>query len=114
MFYYNYQLTKESIYNVYDKFAALTLLRWSDRIISLNTFEKKRYLQIGISEDKIIIISNAAENSCFDHIDRRNTAPFVGDCSPKPTSEIQPRILAHVFRVEKFPGNIIIPRTPIH
>jgi len=60
---------KAYTYKSYDRFAARTLLKWSHCIIALNSFEKANYLRLGIKEEKIIIVPNAAENICFDTYD---------------------------------------------
>jgi len=57
--------SRETIYNLYDKFAARMVLKWSDKIIALNKFERERYIQLGISGSKIEIIPNAADSVSF-------------------------------------------------
>jgi glycosyltransferase involved in cell wall biosynthesis len=46
-------------------FAKLTVLNWTDSIITLNNYEKNRFLGLGIAGKKIITIPNAAEKQSF-------------------------------------------------
>ena len=65
---------KHYIYGLYDKVALRTVLKCSDKIIALNSYEEGRYIQLGIKPSKIIVIPNAAENICFNEF---NTEPFL-------------------------------------
>lgn len=65
---------RQILYSVYDVIAKNTVLKWSHKIIALNNYEKKRYISIGIPEDKILVVPNAADNENFIPLDPR---PFI-------------------------------------
>lgn len=56
---------KQLIYSIYDKFASYTLFKLTDKTIALNSYEKQRYMQIGVKPERIIVIPNAASSECF-------------------------------------------------
>lgn len=56
---------KQEIYNFYDRIALKTVFKKSDIIIALNNYEAQRYIKIGVPENKIKVIPNAAESGCF-------------------------------------------------
>jgi len=56
---------KSKVYSLYDKLALKSVFKNSDKIIALNNYEAKRYYNIGVPEEKVIVIPNAAENDCF-------------------------------------------------
>lgn len=60
---------KQKFYSFYDKIETKTLFKLTDRIIALNNYEKTRYEEMGIPEEQIIVIANAADNSCFVDVD---------------------------------------------
>lgn len=56
---------RNRVYNLYDRFSKYSVLKNSDVIIALNDYEKEKYLCIGVPENKIEIIPNAAEEESF-------------------------------------------------
>lgn len=63
--------TKKKIYDMYDKFAYHTVFKLTDKVIALNNYEKKRYTDIGIEPQKIVVVPNAASADCFVKTDNR-------------------------------------------
>lgn len=57
--------SKHFLYNLYDTFSKFTTLKWTDKIISLNSFEYDKFLRLTGKGEKIIIIPNAAERESF-------------------------------------------------
>lgn len=60
---------KSYIYNIYDQYAKFSLFLNTDHIIALNEFEKSQYQKLGIRENRITIVPNAAEKACFETYD---------------------------------------------
>jgi glycosyltransferase involved in cell wall biosynthesis len=56
---------KHLIYDIYDKVAQKTTLKWTDSIITLNKFEYSNFKDIFSDDDKLVIIPNAAESNSF-------------------------------------------------
>jgi glycosyltransferase involved in cell wall biosynthesis len=60
---------KHFVYNLYDRIAKKTILKWSDKIIALNEFEYDNFKKIINNEDRLTIIPNAAERESFNKTD---------------------------------------------
>ena len=63
---------KHFVYDFYDKISKRTTLRWSDKIISLNSFEYDNFQRLINNKKKFIVIPNAAEKQSFIKTDPTN------------------------------------------
>lgn len=65
---------KKFIYDLYDKFASYTILKWTDKIIVFNDWEISNFKKLRVNNSKFELIFNAAEEDSFKRYDPK---PFI-------------------------------------
>lgn len=66
--------TKHFVYNLYDKFASVTTLKLTDKIIVFNQWEIDNFRKLKVDDSKFEMILNAAEEDSFKTF---NPEPFI-------------------------------------
>lgn len=104
------KIKKKIFYSIFDFYAKNKLLTHIDWVIALTEFEKNKFIELGIDQNKISIIPNAASDECFQTIEfdsfiskyslyDKRLILFVGNMNSAKRPELLILALAEIIKI---------------